>query len=59
MLKGNWGSGKTFFINKWIEDYKKGLGKEIILEPIYVSLYGLKDTTQITTEIDRKLHPIL
>lgn len=59
MLKGNWGSGKTFFINKWIEDYKKGLCKNIILEPIYVSLYGLKDTAQITTEIDRKLHPIL
>lgn len=59
MLKGNWGSGKTFFINKWIEDYKKRLDKNIILEPIYVSLYGLKDTAQITTEIDRKLHPIL
>lgn len=59
MLKGNWGSGKTFFINKWIEDYKEKLGEEIILEPIYVSLYGLKDTAQITTEIDRKLHPIL
>lgn len=59
MLKGNWGSGKTFFINKWIEDYKKRLDKNIILEPIYVSLYGLKDTAQITTEIDRKLNPIL
>lgn len=59
MLKGNWGSGKTFFINKWIKKYKEGLDKEIILEPIYVSLYGLKDTTQITTEIDRQLNPIL
>lgn len=59
MLKGDWGSGKTFFINKWIEDYKKRLDKNIILEPIYVSLYGLKDTAQITTEIDRKLNPIL
>ena len=59
MLKGNWGSGKTFFINEWIKKYKEGLDKEIILEPIYVSLYGLKDTAQITTEIDRKLNPIL
>ncbi|MBR5254571.1 MAG: NTPase [Bacteroidales bacterium] len=59
MLKGNWGSGKTFFIKKWIKDYKDNLGRDIILEPIYVSLYGLKDTTQITTEIDRQLNPIL
>ena len=32
---------------------------ELVLEPIYVSLYGLKETSQITNAIDKVLHPIL
>ena len=64
MLKGNWGCGKSHFINKWIEDYrqkkkKKKESDRIVLEPIKVSLYGLKSTTEITEAIDRVLHPIL
>ena len=31
----------------------------MVLEPIYVSLYGLKETSQITNAIDKVLHHIL
>lgn len=60
MLKGKWGCGKSFFIQSWIEQYKKKLQEgDAVLEPIYVSLYGLKNTSQITSAIDRVLHPFL
>lgn len=60
MLKGKWGCGKSFFIQKWIEKYKSELDNGgAVLEPIYVSLYGLTNTSQITTVIDRVLHPYL
>lgn len=58
MLKGEWGCGKSFFVNKWIKEYKPA-GRKKSLKPIYVSLYGLKDTSQITESIDRVLHPLL
>ena len=58
MLKGKWGCGKSFFVNKWIEEYTNA-GEGVSLKPIYVSLYGLKDTSQITESIDRVLHPLL
>lgn len=60
MLKGKWGCGKSFFIQDWIEQYNKKLNEnDAVLEPIYVSLYGLKNTSQITSAIDRVLHPFL
>lgn len=59
-LKGKWGCGKSFFIDKWTSAYKEGFLKGgDTLEPIYVSLYGLKSTEEITKAIDRILHPIL
>lgn len=58
MLKGKWGCGKSFFIQKWIEQYKQKLiDGDVVLEPIYISLYGLKEPSQITIAIDRVLHP--
>ena len=60
MLKGKWGCGKSFFIQNWVELYKKKINDgDAVLEPIYVSLYGLKNTSQITSAIDRVLHPFL
>lgn len=60
MLKGKWGCGKSFFVDKWVkqfsEKYKSG---ELTLHPIYVSLYGLKSIEQITKAIDQQLHPYL
>ena len=56
MLKGKWGCGKSFFVQNWIKDYQEGTKKgDAVLEPIYVSLYGLKETSQITEAIDRAL----
>lgn len=60
LLKGKWGSGKSYFIKNWINDYKeKEKDNLVVLEPIYVSLYGLKEIEQIQLAIDRVLHPIL
>ena len=59
LLKGKWGCGKTHFINHWIDTYQKQEAEDKVLEPVYVSLYGLSETKQITTAINRALYPIL
>lgn len=59
LLKGKWGCGKTHFINHWIDAYQKQDAEDKVLEPVYVSLYGLSETKQITTAINRVLYPIL
>lgn len=63
LVKGPWGCGKTFFINNWLESYSTPKGDytedDIVLEPIYVSLYGKTSIDQITKDIDKALHPIL
>lgn len=60
MLKGKWGCGKSFFVDKWMkqfnEKYKNG---EQTLQPLYISLYGLTNVEQITKAIDKQLHPQL
>ena len=58
-LKGKWGCGKTHFINHWIDAYKAKPTTEQVIESIYVSLYGLSDTKQITTALNRVICPIL
>ena len=52
MLKGKWGSGKTYFI----DEYKKTLKEK---KYIYVSLYGIKTYDEIETKFFEVLHPIL
>ena len=59
LLKGKWGCGKTHFINHWIDAYQKQEAEDKVLEPVYVSLYGLSETKQITAAINRVLYPIL
>lgn len=59
LLKGKWGCGKTHFINHWTDAYQKQEAEDKVLEPVYVSLYGLSETKQITTAINRVLYPIL
>ena len=60
MLKGKWGCGKSFFIKNWLKEHKERYNKgEATLEPIYVSLYGLKELSQVTAAIDRALYPYL
>ena len=63
MLKGKWGCGKTFFIDRWLEEFQQpeveAGENDIVLQPIKVSLYGMTKTEQITKAIDRALHPIM
>lgn len=64
-IDGEWGSGKTFFMDGWIESLKKASDAKpedentIILKPVSVSLYGKTNTSQVLSDIDRVLHPIL
>lgn len=52
MLRGKWGSGKTWFIKDYIE--KKG-GKDFL----YVSLYGIVSYNEIEDAFFQQLHPVL
>lgn len=54
LLCGEWGVGKTHFIDEYIE---KKNGDEFRL--IKISLFGLKNTSDINTNIFQKLHPLL
>ena len=54
LLKGEWGCGKTWFINQYCEKLKNNKKKYL-----YVSLYGMTSTTEIEDEFFRQLHPIL
>lgn len=54
MLKGKWGTGKTWFIRTVIKAALAD-GNKIL----YVSLYGLTNVQQIDDELFRQLHPVL
>jgi GTPase SAR1 family protein len=54
LLQGQWGSGKTWFINK----YRKIL-KDRNQKCIYVSLYGMTSFSDIEDAFFQQLHPIL
>lgn len=54
LLCGEWGVGKTHFIDEYIE---KKSSKDLRL--IKISLFGLKNTTEINSNIFQKLHPVL
>ena len=54
MINGKWGTGKTWFIENYIE----GLESEE-KKVLYVSLYGITDVQQIEDEFFRQLHPVL
>ena len=56
LLNGKWGSGKTYFIQSYIENFKD---KNKNIKFIKISLFGLKDTNSIDEEIFQNLHPLL
>lgn len=56
MIKGAWGSGKTWFIERVLEEYKQTHSEFKFLK---VSLYGINSIEQIEDEFYRQLHPIL
>lgn len=60
MLRGAWGCGKTFFIRQWMEQLKSNRDADKLKwQPIYVSLYGLTTTQQITEQINKEISPWL
>ena len=56
MLKGAWGSGKTWFIERVLEEYRH---THPDFKFIKLSLYGINSIAQIEDEFYRQLHPIL
>lgn len=54
MLNGEWGSGKTWFIKELIKDLNR---RDI--KNLYISLYGMSNTSEIEYEFFRILHPVL
>lgn len=55
LLKGEWGIGKTFFINSYIDNFPKEKTKKFI----YISLYGVGTYSDIDSQITKQIHPIL
>ncbi|KST66606.1 NTPase [Mastigocoleus testarum BC008] len=54
LLKGQWGSGKTWFINKYREKIK-----QLKKKALYVSLYGITNFSEIENAFFQQLHPVL
>lgn len=54
LLNGEWGCGKTWFIQDYLKSYKCDT-----LKYLYVSLYGLNSISDIKKEFFKKLNPIL
>lgn len=52
MIRGAWGSGKTFFINEYIE-------RRTSSDFLRVSLYGISSTDEIRESLFQQLYPIL
>jgi hypothetical protein len=62
LLKGGWGSGKTYFIKQFIKEYEEfdhSLTDSNKKSFLYISLYGLSAANEIDDQIFQQLHPIL
>lgn len=57
MLTGEWGSGKTYYIENELTDFLKNMDIAVVL----VSLYGLDDMSMISKSIymELRLHPLM
>lgn len=55
LLNGSWGSGKTFFIKMYIEEleqkYKENKKDNKYKKPVYISLYGLNNVSEVKNKI--------
>jgi len=59
LIKGEWGCGKTYFINKLISRYKEKGQKIQSNEIIYLSLFGIGQISEIDDRLFQKMHPVL
>ena len=58
-LKGEWGCGKTHFINQLIGNYTEESEKIKKSEILYISLFGVSKTEEIDDKIFWQSHPAL
>lgn len=56
LISGDWGIGKTYTVNKSIEELKKSI-KRPKLRVMYTSLFGKSNIDEVNTELYHKLHP--
>lgn len=54
LLKGKWGTGKTWFVKQTLNEFTEDGGKYL-----YVSLYGVTSFEEIEDEFFKQLHPLL
>ncbi|WP_060521637.1 MULTISPECIES: P-loop NTPase fold protein [unclassified Ensifer] len=62
LLEGPWGSGKSYFIANYFKERlaKARKADALAVDPlIHVTLFGVKDLAEITTQMFEKAHPIL
>ena len=62
LLRGKWGCGKTYFVKNWLVEFDKSNKlpaneNSIELKPIYVSLFGMREISDIKSAIDRCVNP--
>lgn len=62
LLRGKWGCGKTYFVKHWLAEFEESSKlpaneNSIELKPIYVSLFGMRDISDIKSAIDRCVNP--
>ena len=62
LLRGKWGCGKTYFVKNWLAEFEKSNKlpaneNSIELNPIYVSLFGMREISDIKSAIDRCVNP--
>ncbi len=54
LIDGEWGAGKSWFIQKALNDLKGSSGKYL-----YVSLYGMSNFSEIEDAFFEQMHPVL
>lgn len=54
LIKGKWGTGKTWFIKNLISDLNTSS-----IRSLHISLYGMNSFDEIENEFFRQLHPVL
>lgn len=62
LLEGPWGSGKSYFVAKYFRDRYARMKKvdAKAKDPlIHVTLFGVRDLSDITTQMFEKAHPVL
>ncbi len=57
-IKGDWGTGKTYFIDRLCEKYTSETDVKQS-DIIKISLFGVKSTEDIDLKIYQKIHPVL